>query len=107
MAREVTLLKANGGNGIPSHLASPSASSQSGKDMSMSELQEQVTRLGEALERERKEGYAAARLHLTYEADLRAEIKALQEQLLHSVGDAAAHRSETNQGGLFSSIISW
>jgi len=98
LMREASLSKSNG-----ALTGSPSASHL--KELSMDELQRQVAALGEALERERKEGYAAARMHLTYEADLRAEIKALQEQLLHTVGDAAAMR--TREGGLFSSLISW
>jgi hypothetical protein len=91
----------NNGKSLPHH-------SSSKTDLTKAELEEHVARLAEALEKERKEGYAAARMHLTYEADLRAEIKALQEQLLDSVGDAAASRARGGGGGgLLSSIIPW
>jgi len=77
-----------------------------GRGNELEELRIKCAELSEELERERKEGYAAARLHLTYEADLRAEIKALQEQMLTDVGNAAMGR-ETENRGLLSSLISW
>jgi hypothetical protein len=67
--------------------------------------------LAEALERERKEAYAAARLHLTYEADLRSEIKALHEQLLKNSLNEAQHGQggdgSTKKQGIFASLIPW
>lgn len=50
-------------------------------------LRERVRQLNAELEKERQDGYAAVRMHLTYEADLRAEIKALHEQLLLVAAD--------------------
>ena len=76
----------------------------------LEELRLKCAQLTEELERERKEGYAAARMHLTYEADLRAEIKALQEQMLaNEVGHVVAmnHDGSDGGGGFFSSFLPW
>jgi HAMP domain-containing protein len=107
-SRSLTPAAAHQENGSGS--GSSSGKSNGNANDELEELRLKFSELSEELERERKEGYAAARMHLTYEADLRAEIKALQEQMLTEVGNAAMIRQAEENGsggGLFSSLIPW
>lgn len=52
------------------------------EEETLESVKEKLQIVTKTLEKERADGGAAVRMHLTYEADLRAEIKALHEQLL-------------------------
>ncbi|KAH9248564.1 hypothetical protein BASA81_013748 [Batrachochytrium salamandrivorans] len=67
------------------------------EEINVSAWRERVRQLNLELEKERQDGYAAVRMHLTYEADLRAEIKALHEQLLLTT---AVAESQDDNGGV-------
>jgi hypothetical protein len=92
---------------VSAEFKAPNGTEGAAAQEELEDLRDQVAQLTEELERERKDGYAAARMHLTYEADLRAEIKALQEQMLaNEVGNAAFLHDEQSKG-FFASLLPW